>query len=58
MIDDKITQEIIQKLLLFFVWGGGEGDKLSVLKQAVYRRTKFRNTHRLEKSLTTLDDKP
>ena len=24
VIDDMITQEIIQKLLLFFVWGGGD----------------------------------
>ena len=30
VIDDMITQEKIQKLSLFFVWGGGggEGDKL------------------------------
>ena len=57
-----ITQEIIQKLLLFFVLGGGGGGRggkiAKVLKQAVNLRTKFRNTHRLEKSLTTVDDKP
>ena len=29
-----------------------------VLKQAVNHRTKFRNTHWLEKSLTTVEDKP
>ena len=28
MIDDMITQEKIQKLLLFFVWVEGEGDTL------------------------------
>ena len=55
MIDDLITQEKIQKLLLFFCLRGGQIAK--VLKLAVNRRTKFRNTHWLEKSLT-VDDKP
>ena len=52
VFDDMITQEKIQKLLLFFVLGG------KVLKLPVNLRTKFRNTHWLEKSLTTLEDKP
>ena len=59
VIDDMITQEKIQKLLLVKVWGGGMGGYIAkVLKQAVNCRTKFRNTHWLEKSLTTVDDKP
>ena len=65
-IDDMITKEKIQKLLfiyLFFFLGGGggggagEGDKI-ILKLAVNSRTKFRTTRYLEKSLTTVDDKP
>ena len=46
VIDDMITQEKIQKhyLFIFFLGGGG--------------RTKFRNTHWLEKNLTTVDDEP
>ena len=36
---------------------GGEGDKI-ILKLAVNSRTEFRNTHWLEKSLTTVEDKP
>ena len=58
MIDDLITQEKIQKLLLFLFEGGGGGQIAKVLELAVNRRTKFRNTHWLEKSLTTVDDKP
>ena len=39
--------------------GGAGGDKFAkVAKLAVKRRTKFRNTHWLEKSLKTVDDKP
>ena len=49
-----ITQEKIKKLFFF---GGGGGLIAKVHKLAV-RRTKFRNTHWLEKSLTTMDDKP
>ena len=41
-----------------FSWGGGGGLIAKVLKLAVSRKTKFRNTHWLEKSLTTVDDKP
>ena len=51
VIDDMITQEKIQKLFFFLV-GGGYIAK--VLKLAVNHR----NTHWLEKSLTTVDDKP
>ena len=36
---------------------GGRGKFAKVFKLAVKRRTKFRNTHCLEKSLTTVDDK-
>ena len=67
VIDDMITQEKIQKLYIYlfilFIYffflggGGGEGDKI-ILKLAVNSRTKFRNTHWLEKSITTVEDKP
>ena len=51
VIDDMITQEKIQKLFFFFFFlGGGEGLIAKVLKLAVNCRTKFRNTHWLEKS--------
>ena len=56
VIDAMITQEKIKKLFFFFFWGGG-GEIAKVHKLAV-RRTKFRNRHWLEKSLTTMDDKP
>ena len=38
--------------------GWGRGVIVKVLKKAVNCRKKFRNTHWLEKSLTTVDDKP
>ena len=57
VIDDMILQEKIQKLFLFS-WGGGGWLIAKVLKLAVSCKTKFRNTHWLEKSLTTVDDKP
>ena len=59
-----ITQEKIQETIFFnlfyffFGGGGGEGGIAKLLKLAVNRRTKFRNTHWLEKSLATVDDKP
>ena len=37
--------------------GGGRGEIVKVLKLAV-PKTMFRNTHWLEKSLTTMDYKP
>ena len=58
-----ITQEKIQKLLfIYFYFGGGggggrRGNKI-ILKLAVKSRAKFRNIHWLEKSLTTVDNKP
>ena len=58
VIDDMITQEKIQKLLLLFFFFGGGGYIAKVLKLTVNRRTKFMNTHWLEKSLTTVDNKP
>ena len=52
VIDDMITQEKKQKLLFFFFFLGGGGCVIAkVLKLAVICRTKFRNTHWLEKSL-------
>ena len=55
-----ITQEKIQKLLLFFVrqGGGGGWDKLSKCSDKLLTAcsTQFRNTHSFEKSLTTVDD--
>ena len=48
VIDDMIPQEKIQKL--FFLGGGGGGLIAKILKLAVNCRTKFRNTHWLEKS--------
>ena len=56
---DMVTQEKIQKIFVFFFffWGGG-GLFVEVLKLAVNRRTKFRNTHWLDNNLRTVDDKP
>ena len=59
-----LTQEKIYLIFFFNHYfffggggGGGRGDKI-ILKLAVNSRKKFRNTHWLEKSLTTVDDKP
>ena len=66
-IDDMITQEKIQKpcCCCFFFGGGGGGvggeggGKIAkVFKLAVNRRTKVRNIHWFEKSVTTVHDKP
>ena len=54
MISDMITQEKIQKLSLFFMGGY----IANVPKLAVNGGTNLRNTHWLEESLTTMDDKP
>ena len=54
---------IIIIFLFFFLGGGGEGSfvnlpKLSNFKLAVNCRTKLRNTHWPDKSLTIVEDKP
>ena len=45
-------------VVFFYIFLVGGGEITKILKLAVYRRTKFRNTQWLVKSLTTVDDKP
>ena len=52
------TREKTETIIFFIFLGGGGGLFAKVLKLAVNRRTKFRNIHWLEKSCTTVDDKP
>ena len=42
----------------YFFFGGGGGVPMLSKKLAVNRRTKFRNTHWSDKSLTNVEDKP
>ena len=53
---------IIFFFFFFFFWGGGRVicklPKLSNFKLAVNCRTKLRNTHWPDKSLTIVEDKP
>ena len=53
LVDEMITQEKIQKLLFYF-WG----QIAKVLKLAIKRKTKFRNTQWPETSFTIVEDKP
>ena len=55
VIDDMITQDKNTETIINFCLGGYIA---KVLKLAVNRRTKFKNTHWLEKSLTAVDNKP